>query len=59
MKTYVMTTGVIFGLLALVHVWRVSVEGWHAANPFFIVITIVAGAFALWAWRLARRSTNA
>jgi hypothetical protein len=59
MKTYVMTTGVIFGLLALAHVWRFIAEGWQVANPFFIVITIIAAAFALWAWRLARRSTNA
>jgi hypothetical protein len=27
MRTYVMTTGVLFGLVTLAHVWRVLVEG--------------------------------
>ena len=43
MKTYVTTTGAIFGLLALVHVWRAVVEGPHlATDPWYVLITLVA-----------------
>jgi hypothetical protein len=34
MKAYVMTTGILFGLLTMAHVWRVVEEGRHlAADP--------------------------
>ncbi len=57
MKAYVMTTGIIFGLLTLAHVWRVVVEGPHlATDPFYILITVAAAALCLWAWRLLRLS---
>jgi hypothetical protein len=53
MKAYVMTTGTVFGLLTLAHVWRAIVEGPHlATDPFFIVITVAAAALCFWAWRL-------
>ena len=59
MKAYVMTTGAVFGLLTLAHVWRVIVEGPHmATDPFFIVITVAAAALSLWAWRLLRLSAR-
>lgn len=32
MKTYVMTTGVVFGLLVVAHVWRIIEEGSHVAK---------------------------
>jgi hypothetical protein len=55
MKAYVMTTGAVFGLLTVVHLWRVIEEGRHlATDPWYVVITIVAGAFCLWAWRVLR-----
>lgn len=50
MKAYVMTTGVVFGLLTLAHIWRVVEEGTHLArDPWFVLITIAAGALSLWA----------
>ena len=59
MKAYVITTGAVFGLLALAHVWRVIVEGPRmATDPFFIIITVVAAALSLWAWRLLRLSAR-
>jgi hypothetical protein len=59
MKTYVMTTGVVFALLALVHVWRAFVEGPHmATDPWFILITLIAGALSLWAFRLVWLSSR-
>ena len=32
MRLYVMVTGALFGLLTLVHVWRVIVEGRHLSS---------------------------
>jgi hypothetical protein len=60
MRAYVTTTGVIFGLLALVHIWRAVVEGPHlATDPFYVGITLAAAGFCLWAWRLLRGSPGA
>jgi hypothetical protein len=60
MRAYVMTTGVLFGLIAVAHVWRVFEEGAGlAADPFFILLTVAAAALCLWAWRLIRLSTRA
>ena len=53
MKAYVLTTGVVFGLLTLAHVWRVVAEGTQVAtNPSFVLITIAAAAMSVWAFRL-------
>lgn len=59
MKAYVMTTGVVFGLLTLVHVWRAIVERNLATDPFFILITLAAAALCVWAWRVLRLSARA
>ena len=59
MKTYVMTTGVIFGLLTLAHLLRVIAEGPRlATDPWYVLITVAAGALCAWAWRLVRLSTR-
>lgn len=53
MKAYVVTTGVLFGLLVVVHVWRALEEGPHlASDPAYIVITALAAAMCFWAWRV-------
>jgi hypothetical protein len=60
MKTYVMTTGVLFGLITMAHVWRVVEEGpGLATNPWYVLMTLAAAALCLWAWRLVRVSTRA
>jgi uncharacterized membrane protein len=52
-KAYVMTTGVVFGLLALAHLWRVIEEGPRlATQPWYVLITLAAGALCFWAWRV-------
>jgi hypothetical protein len=57
MKAYVMTTGAVFGLLTLVHLWRIIVEGLHlVTDPWYVLITVAAGALCVWAWRLLGRS---
>lgn len=55
MRAYVMTTGAVFGLLTLVHLWRVMEEGPRLVrDPWFVLFTLVAGALCVWAWRLLR-----
>ncbi len=51
-----MSTGIVFGLLVLAHVWRVAAESPALARePFFVVATLVAAGFCLWAVLLLRR----
>jgi hypothetical protein len=60
MRAYVMTTGVLFGLITLAHVWRVIEEGRGLAGDlWFILLTVAAAGLCLWAWRLLRLSTRA
>lgn len=55
MKAYVITTGAMFALLVLVHVWRAVEEGPQlATRPEYIVVTAIAAAMCLWAWRVFR-----
>jgi len=56
MKLYVAMTGVLFGLLTLVHVWRMTEETQLASEPAYLGITALSAALAVWAWRLLRRS---
>ena len=59
MRTYVMTTGVIFGLLVVAHVWRMIAESASlATDPWYLVITVAAGLLSLWAVLLLRRSRS-
>ena len=59
MRAYVMTTGAVFGLLTLAHLWRIVEEGPHLArDPWYVLITLAAGALSLWAWRVLRLSTR-
>ena len=62
MKAYLITTGSLFGLLALVHLWRIIGEWprlvtdpWQSLEA---IIGIAAAALCLWAWRLLRRSAR-
>ncbi|MGE5278415.1 MAG: hypothetical protein ACM3SU_15585 [Acidobacteriota bacterium] len=51
MKAYLATTGAVFGVITLAHLWRTTGEG-----PWFLLLTAAAAAFGVWAWRLLRRS---
>jgi len=60
MKAYLVISGTIFGLLALVHLWRIIAEGPHLArDPWFVLITVAAAALSLWSWRVLRRLPRA
>ena len=55
MKAYLLTTGALFGLITLAHVWRV-IDEWPylATDPWYILLTVAAAVLCLWAWRLLR-----
>lgn len=55
MKTYVITTGVVFGLLTLAHIWRAFEEPHLGRDPWYILVTLATAAFSLWAGRLVWR----
>jgi hypothetical protein len=53
MRTYVAVTGTLFGLLALVHVWRVVAESNRlAADPWYVALTALSAGLCVWACRL-------
>jgi len=56
MKVYLATTGTVFGLIAVAHIWRVIEEGPRLAKePAFVALTVIAAALSVWAWvQLAR-----
>jgi hypothetical protein len=59
MKAYVATTGAVFALLVLAHLWRAYLEGAQlAAQPFFMISTTIAAVLCIWAWRLLRTATR-
>jgi hypothetical protein len=59
MRAYLITTGTVFGLITLAHMWRVFLEGPHLAkDPFFIALTFLAAALCVWACRLLSKSSR-
>jgi hypothetical protein len=56
MKRYVVTTGAIFALLTLAHLWRMVVERSLLSDPVYILITVATAVLAGWAWRVVSRS---
>ncbi len=57
MKTYVMTTGALFGVLTVLHIWRMIQESRDlATDPWYLLITATAAVLCLWAVRLVRVS---
>jgi hypothetical protein len=60
MKTYVITTGTVFGLITLAHIWRLVAEQPRlATDPWFVLITVIAAALSIWAWRLVWLASRA
>ena len=59
MKAYLVTTGTVFGLIVLAHVWRVFVEGAHPlTEPPFVLLTVTAAVLSVWAWGLLGRASR-
>lgn len=58
MKAYLITTGVLFGLLGVAHIWRIIGE-WprlltDRGEILEAAIGVAAVGLCLWAWRLLR-----
>jgi hypothetical protein len=59
MRAYVLTTGVVFGLIVIAHAARIVAEGIQVAgNPFFVITTALAAGLVAWASRLLFHSTG-
>lgn len=64
MKAYLMTTGLLFALLAVSHAYfSISVIGSARASShmahFDAIVAIIGAALAIWAWRLLRKAPAA
>lgn len=58
MKTYLLTTCVVFGLITLAHIARIAFENPKlATDPYFASLTIASAALCGWSWRLWKRRT--
>jgi hypothetical protein len=58
MTAYVKTTGVVFGLLTAVHLWRITVEPQLATDAPYLLITAAAAVLCFWAWRALKTSAR-
>ena len=59
MRAYLLITGGIFGIITMLHVWRMIAEwpGSGASASFLLTrgaLILIPGALAWWAWRLRR-----
>ncbi len=56
MKAYLITTGTVFGLITVAHIWRILEEGLRLAkDPVFLLLTVAAAVLSGWAWGLLSR----
>jgi hypothetical protein len=56
MKAYVVVTGLLFGLLVVAHVMRITGGGTELArDPFFVTATVIAAALCGWSVHVLRR----
>jgi hypothetical protein len=58
MKTYIVTTGLLFCLITVAHIARIVAERHLARDPWYLLLTIAAAVLAIWAWRLVRASAG-
>jgi hypothetical protein len=59
MKAYLVTTGTVFALVTVAHVWRVVSESPALAKePWFVALTLVAAGFSIWAFSLVRKTAH-
>ncbi len=63
MKAYLITTGTIFGLIAVMHLLK-SIAEWNllTTRPWYFLnmtaLGVLAAALSGWAWRLLWRSND-
>jgi hypothetical protein len=55
MKAFLWTTGIVFALITVAHIWRVFAESRALArDPWFILISFAAAGLSVWSFRLLR-----
>jgi hypothetical protein len=63
MKAYLVTTGALYGLIAVMHVVRAIAE-WRrlTTDPWYflaiVALGIVAAGLSVWSWRLLRQQSR-
>jgi hypothetical protein len=55
MRAYVATTGLLFALIVLAHLWRMTVETHLAREPWYVALTVAVAVLAAWSALLLRR----
>jgi hypothetical protein len=56
MRAYIIISGLIFGALTVAHLLRIAMENRHlAAEPMFLVITLLSATLCIWALTLLKR----
>lgn len=56
MKAYLITTGALFALIVVAHLWRIFAESpGLARDPFYVLLTVAAASLSFWAVLLLRR----
>jgi hypothetical protein len=55
MRAYVITTGILFAVITVAHLWEV-IDRKHLLIEDPVVLAVSVG-LVVWAWRLARRRT--
>jgi hypothetical protein len=62
MKAYLITTGMLFGLMAVIHVWRAIAEWPHPTGLGFVLgmaaLIVVPGILSWWAFRCLRNLSD-
>ena len=56
MTAFLTASGIIFGLVTIAHIVRITVEPHLVRDAWFILTTVVAAGFSVWAWALVLRS---
>ena len=60
MKAYLLTTGTVFGLITVSHIWRAVMESRALVkDPGFIALTLLAAGMCIWAFSLLRPAPRA
>jgi hypothetical protein len=54
-KSYVVTSGIVFALVTLAHLTRIIAEGAHLLRETaFVILTLIAVALTVWAFQVLR-----
>ena len=59
MKAFLITVGIVFGLIVVAHIARLFAEPAMAREPWYMALTVVAGILSGWAWVLLWRTGRA